>query len=450
MTEARSSAPLRVLLADEHKLFREGCSRLLGKGLLSGGGAQEELVVVGRGPHGEEAVTLALTEVPGLPGYAQRYLRRLLEACSPDPRIVVVAALEDPRLGPALLAARACLHKGAAAGELLSPIRASSVAPGPHTDAVGSAAADPPLTEREVILLAARGLANRQIACTFCLSEVAVKRHLANAYPEAGARSRTEAAQGARRGLDLGRRGHPGIRPRERHPVRGLAETGGSGSSPSGYTAVRRRAGTGAAKAGAEAKVELVLAPTGGAVPAALAALDGLEERLRAEELQDARLLVAELVSNAVRHAGLNPKDEVRLGVVASPEVVRGEVCDPGTKGFEPARPVPKPGPHRASGWGLYIVERISDRWGVEEREGLGCAWFELDRPRGAARRAYQENRTELRGMLSASVREEAGGRVLVVEASGDVHLATREVLHGALEKASDRAGDARAQSWWT
>lgn len=195
-------------------------------------------------------------------------------------------------------------------------------------------------------------------------------------------------------------------------------------------------------KAQDETKVEIVLAPTEDAVPAALAALDVLEERLGAEELQDARLLVVELVSNAVRHAGLYAGGEVSLGVKASPKVVRGEVCDPGTKGFEPPRPVPVPGPYRASGWGLYIVERISDRWGVEEREGLGCAWFEFDRPRGAAaRRAYRGELRELSGRLSASVREEAGGRVLVVEASGDVHFATREVLHGALEEAAPRTG---------
>ncbi|MDP9440081.1 MAG: ATP-binding protein, partial [Actinomycetota bacterium] len=86
-------------------------------------------------------------------------------------------------------------------------------------------------------------------------------------------------------------------------------------------------------------EVEVLLPPTEDAVPSALAALDGLGDRLGPEELQDARLLVSELVSNAVRHAGLGPEDELRLSVAASPEVVRGEVLDPGTKGFEPPRP---------------------------------------------------------------------------------------------------------------
>lgn len=208
MRETCSSAPLRVLLADGHELFREGLWRLLSKGQPARGGARRELSVVGRAHHGEEAVTLArkegpnlaLTEVPEPAGYAQRYLRRLLGACSPTPKIVVVTALEDPRLGPELLAAGASafLHKSATAGELLSAIHASGVAFGPAADAVENAA-EPPLTEREreVILLAARGLANGQIARTLCLSEATVKRHLANAYRKAGARSRTEAARKA-------------------------------------------------------------------------------------------------------------------------------------------------------------------------------------------------------------------------------------------------------------
>jgi hypothetical protein len=55
-------------------------------------------------------------------------------------------------------------------------------------------------------------------------------------------------------------------------------------------------------------------------------------------------------------------------------------VHDPGT-GFELRAPVPDPA--RASGWGLYLVEELSDRWGMD---GLGPGtriWFELD-PDGA------------------------------------------------------------------
>ena len=57
-------------------------------------------------------------------------------------------------------------------------------------------------------------------------------------------------------------------------------------------------------------------------------------------------------------------------------EDVRLVVCDPGS-GFEaPSEPRPRPGLKR--GWGLPIVERISDRWGVE-RNSYACVWFEID-----------------------------------------------------------------------
>ena len=58
---------------------------------------------------------------------------------------------------------------------------------------------------------------------------------------------------------------------------------------------------------------------------------------------------------------------------------VRVEVADPG-QGFEPAprdEAMTKPG-----GWGLYLVDRIADRWGVI-RNRMNRVWFEIDR--GAA-----------------------------------------------------------------
>ena len=51
--------------------------------------------------------------------------------------------------------------------------------------------------EQEIVLLAARGLSNRQIADTLHISEATVKRHLANAYQKMGVGSRGEATQRA-------------------------------------------------------------------------------------------------------------------------------------------------------------------------------------------------------------------------------------------------------------
>jgi anti-sigma regulatory factor (Ser/Thr protein kinase) len=104
--------------------------------------------------------------------------------------------------------------------------------------------------------------------------------------------------------------------------------------------------------------------------------LDRLESLLLPEKLEGVRLIVSELVTNSVRHAGLSPNEQILLAVVVSDGSVRGRVCDSGP-GFEkPSEPRPKT--DLSGGWGLPIVERIADRWGVE-RNGCACVWFEID-----------------------------------------------------------------------
>jgi anti-sigma regulatory factor (Ser/Thr protein kinase) len=106
--------------------------------------------------------------------------------------------------------------------------------------------------------------------------------------------------------------------------------------------------------------------------------LDRLEPDLRPPLLDDVRLLVNELVTNSVRHAGLGAEDHVRVAVRTAAGMVRAEVGDEGP-GFEPA-PRHTHRPQQQSGWGLLLVERLSDRWGVEREEGLTQVWFEIDR----------------------------------------------------------------------
>jgi anti-sigma regulatory factor (Ser/Thr protein kinase) len=86
------------------------------------------------------------------------------------------------------------------------------------------------------------------------------------------------------------------------------------------------------------------------------------------------RLLVSELVTNSVRHGGGEQPHEIRLAVSASRERIRVEVADAGS-GFK-ARPR-RDGQDEGSGWGLHLVETLSDRWG-SERNGRVCVWFEL------------------------------------------------------------------------
>ena len=109
------------------------------------------------------------------------------------------------------------------------------------------------------------------------------------------------------------------------------------------------------------------------AAPAlARGALDSFEGRISPERMRDVRLLVSELVTNAVRHAD---GEAVRLVVAVSDSLLRIEVHDPGN-GFE-VKPPPDD-PLRASGWGLVLVEELADRWGIDH-DPRTRVWFEMD-----------------------------------------------------------------------
>jgi anti-sigma regulatory factor (Ser/Thr protein kinase) len=85
-------------------------------------------------------------------------------------------------------------------------------------------------------------------------------------------------------------------------------------------------------------------------------------------------LLTSELVNNSVLHGNASERDVIEIEVHATPQGVRAQVSDPGP-GFAPrerTRDIEDPG-----GWGLVLVERVADRWGVE-RDGCTAVWFEL------------------------------------------------------------------------
>src|SRR3954469_14819189 len=122
--------------------------------------------------------------------------------------------------------------------------------------------------------------------------------------------------------------------------------------------------------------MDLAFAPDVEAPAAARAELGDLG--LDRAEGQAVMLLASELVTNCVRHAGVGRRQRIRLRALVTDNFVRIEVIDSGAG----MRVVMRPGDDYG-GWGLRLVDRIADRWGVVRDAGTHV-WFEIDRPGGA------------------------------------------------------------------
>jgi len=209
MGNGSTEGPIKVLLADDHTLFREGIAELL----ISYG----DMEVVGQTTNDAGAiglsrqlkpdVVLMQVQIPLL--RAKRAVSEML-ALRPQPKVVIVTMFEDPRYVRELmhLGISAYLIKSVSVEHLLGTIRAAVFDPnGQHVvvglpqealeEAKGGAKGVLTAREMEILLLAARGLHNRQIAASLRLSEATVKRHLANTYEKMEVSSRGEATKKA-------------------------------------------------------------------------------------------------------------------------------------------------------------------------------------------------------------------------------------------------------------
>ena len=119
--------------------------------------------------------------------------------------------------------------------------------------------------------------------------------------------------------------------------------------------------------------IELRLRPDERAPGEARKSLEALRRRLPDDLVDEAELLVSETVSNCVRHAELGRADAIQVRVRGSRSMLHVDVVDPGT-GFDPTTLDP---PDRRGGWGLWLVDRIASRWGME-RGDVTRVWFEL------------------------------------------------------------------------
>lgn len=86
-------------------------------------------------------------------------------------------------------------------------------------------------------------------------------------------------------------------------------------------------------------------------------------------------LLVTELVTNAVRHGGAAASQPVQVEVRSSRGRIRVDVVDPGVDFDAP----PRPGNGNSNGgWGLFLLDKIAESWGVSPAPAGTCVWFEV------------------------------------------------------------------------
>ena len=110
-----------------------------------------------------------------------------------------------------------------------------------------------------------------------------------------------------------------------------------------------------------------------GAAREARHAVADLSAQIPAGTASDVTLLVSELVTNSYRHAGMGREDSIRLRVSKTEGSLRVEVLDRGGRGSPALREHTDEG-----GWGLHIVEKLADRWGMTRGPAGTTVWFEM------------------------------------------------------------------------
>jgi DNA-binding NarL/FixJ family response regulator len=210
-----SAEPIRILIADDHPIFRFGMRTLLS--------ALPEFSVVGEAVTGEEAIRLTGEQLPALvlmdinmPGINGIEATARIREQQPRTAILIVTMLDDESIFSAMRAgAQGYLLKGAAPAETLRAIRAVAsgeaiFSPGvaqrlldyfahpPVTPAHRTAFADLSEREREVLTLIAQGLTNAAIAERLVLSPKTVRNYISEIFSKLQVANRVQAILRAR------------------------------------------------------------------------------------------------------------------------------------------------------------------------------------------------------------------------------------------------------------
>jgi DNA-binding NarL/FixJ family response regulator len=201
---------IRVVIADDHHVVRTGLEQLLS--------TFADVEVAGTASGGEEAVTMCANERPdvvlldmAMPDVDGIEATRRILADAPETKVIVFTSFSDrERIVGALDAgAVGYLLKDAEPAELHRAIVAATHGEAPlHPRAAAELLADRSTQapserlstrEREVLILVARGSANKQIARRLGISEKTVKGHLTHVFQALGVVDRTQAALWAER-----------------------------------------------------------------------------------------------------------------------------------------------------------------------------------------------------------------------------------------------------------
>lgn len=194
-----ASPPVRVVIADDHALFRAGLARILS--------SFPRIDVVGQAKDGAEAVAQSLVhepdvvlmdlEMPNLDGVEATHRLRQL---APGVRVLLVSAYANPAMYDSAIESRAegYVSKDVTPEEIVTQILAVSGDQQLRRRRFGR------LTDRErhVLKQVARGLSNKQIARHLAISEKTVRNHLSRIFMKLRAGNRTEAVMNALRDGD--------------------------------------------------------------------------------------------------------------------------------------------------------------------------------------------------------------------------------------------------------